>query len=88
MHRTAARRPPVVAPVTGRKPAKTTRRVGARPMPSLARTYRASSLPPQYVEEEVVTPYNLYEVVMPRSYYVYRVKHTDLSLLHVSIVGV
>jgi len=76
--RVGARRPPVVTPSYsgGRKPvprpSSVPRRVGIRPVPSLSRTYRASSLPPRYVEEEVTTPYNFYEVAMPRIHHYYR----------------
>ena len=77
--RTGARRPPVVVPSVGRKPVSSSvpRRVGIRPVPSLSRSYRASSLPPRYVEEEVITPYNFYEVVTPRTHHYYRVKQKD-----------
>jgi len=79
------RRPPVApSSYAGRKPIPTSpaysshslprpRRVGIRPTPAVPlHSYRprSNSMPTRYVEEEVVTPYNFYEVAPPpRTHY-------------------
>jgi len=89
------RRPPVApSSYAGRKPIPTSpaysshslprpRRVGIRPTPAVPlHSYRprSNSMPTRYVEEEVVTPYNFYEVAPPPRTHYYKAYRRELGV--------